>query len=87
MPEDRIGELRKGYADEDCLGLEPPDLGPLQAVAEGEELAEAVSRLADAYGRPLPADDPFASLARDIARVGRVARLGTVVLVTNGLAR
>jgi hypothetical protein len=68
MPEDRISELRGDYADEDDLGLEPPDLGPLQAVAEGEELAEAVSRLADAYGRPLPADDPLAPLARDIAR-------------------
>lgn len=27
-----------------------------------------VARLTDAYGRPLPANDPLAPLARDIAR-------------------
>ena len=68
MPEDRLSQLRKGYAEDDYLGLEPPDLGPLRALAETAEFAEAMARLADAYGRPLPADDPLAPLARDIAR-------------------
>ena len=68
MPEDRLSQLRKGYAEDDSLGLEPPDLGPLRALAETAEFAEAVARLADAYGRPLPAADPLAPLARDIAR-------------------
>ena len=34
MPEDRLSQLRKGYAEDDYLGLEPPDLGPLRALAE-----------------------------------------------------
>src|SRR6266542_851832 len=68
MPEDRLSQLRKGYAEDDSLGLEPPDLGPLRALAESAEFADAVARLADAYGRPLSADDPLAPLARDIAR-------------------
>ena len=53
MSDDRIGKLRKGYAEDDYLGLEPPDLGPLRALAETAEFAEAVAGLADAYGRPL----------------------------------
>jgi len=28
MPEDRLSQLRKGYAEDDYLALEPPDLGP-----------------------------------------------------------
>ena len=68
MPEDRLSQLRKGYAEEDYLGLEPPDLGPLRALAETAEFAEAMARLADAHGRPLPADDLLAPLARYIAR-------------------
>jgi hypothetical protein len=66
MPDDRIDQLRKGCAEDSYLG-EPPDLGPLRAVAEREELAEAASRLTDGYGRPVPADDPLAPLARDVA--------------------
>ena len=53
MPEDRLSQLQKGYAVEDYLALEPPDLGSIRALAETAELAEAVDRLADAYGRPL----------------------------------
>lgn len=68
MSVDRLDQLKTGYSAEAYLGEEPPDLGPLRAVAEREELADAVSRLADAYGRPLPADDPLAALAGDIAR-------------------
>jgi hypothetical protein len=68
MSEDRICELRQGYADDDYQGGEPPDLGPLRALAEREELADAVSRLADGYGRQLPADDPLAPLAGELAR-------------------
>ena len=69
MTDDRLQQLRRGYAEDDFLGAaEPPDPGPLRALAESAELAGTVSRLADAYGRPLPADDPLAPLARDIAR-------------------
>jgi len=67
MQDDRIDQLKTGYVADDYLG-EPPDLSPLSAVAEREELAEAASRFADGYGRPLPANDPLAPLARDVAR-------------------
>jgi hypothetical protein len=67
MPDDRVDQLRKGYAEDSCLG-ESPDLGPLRVVAEREELAAAVSGLTDAFGCPLAADDPLASLARDVAQ-------------------
>ena len=68
MPEDRLQQIRRGYAEDGFLGDEPPDLGPLRAAAEAAELAGAVARLADAYGRPLPGDDPLAPMAREIAR-------------------
>ena len=61
MPDDRLSQLRKGYAEEDYLGLEPPDLGPLRMVAEAAEFAEATGRLGDAYGRPMSASDPRAA--------------------------
>jgi hypothetical protein len=68
MSEDRLSQLRAGSAADAYSGEEPPDLCPLRAVAEREELADAVSRLADACGRPLPADDPLASMTGDVAR-------------------
>jgi len=40
----------------------------MRALAEREELAEAMSRLADGYGRPPPADDSLAPLARDVSQ-------------------
>jgi hypothetical protein len=67
VSDDRIDQLGKGYAQDDSLGA-PPDLGPLRAVAEREELAAAASRPANGYGRPLLAGDPLAPLARDVAR-------------------
>lgn len=67
MSQDRLYQIRGGFADDTCQGDEPPDLGPLRVLAEGEELAEAVSRLADSCGRPLPADDSLYPLARDVA--------------------
>ena len=63
MPEDRLSQLRKGYAEEDYPGLEPPDLGPLRALAENAEFAEAMARLSDAYGRVLTVDYTLAPLA------------------------
>jgi hypothetical protein len=66
MPDDRTYQLRRGDAENSCLG-EPPDLGPLRVVAEREELAEAASRLGDGFVRPMTADDPLVSLARDVA--------------------
>ncbi len=56
------------WADESSSDLVPPDLGPLRAMAERAELAEAVSVLADADGYRLPEDHPLAPLARDLAR-------------------
>jgi hypothetical protein len=56
---------RTGRSADD--GLQPPDLRPLRAAAEREELAEARARLADGLGRPLPSGDPRTLLARDVA--------------------
>ena len=58
MPDDRLDQLRVDHAADAYLGGEPPDLGPMRALAEHEELADAVSRVADGYGRPLPAEGP-----------------------------
>ena len=64
MPEDPSHQPEQGH-DEDCF--QPPDLRPLRALAEREELADARSRLANDFGHPLPAGDPNAPLARDVA--------------------
>jgi hypothetical protein len=66
--ENRLRQVRQGFADEDCRSDEPPDLGPLRALAEREELADATGRLADTYGRPLRDDDPLRPLATDVAQ-------------------
>jgi hypothetical protein len=68
MSQDRLHQIRRGFADDASQYDEPPDLGPLRALAEREELADAAVRLADAYGRPLRADDPLRPLAADVAR-------------------
>ena len=51
MSNNSLNPLRADHAAGAYLGDEPPDLGPLRAVAERTELAEAVARLADGYGR------------------------------------
>jgi hypothetical protein len=68
MSENRLRQIRRGFADEDCRGDEPPDLSPLRALAERAELADAAGRLVDAYGRRLGDDDPLRPLACDVAR-------------------
>jgi hypothetical protein len=68
MTHDHLPALRVDHAADACTGDEPPDLGPLRALAEREELAEAAARLTDEYGRPLPHDDALAPLAREVAR-------------------
>ena len=68
MSQGRLEQIRRGFADDASQGDEPPDLGPLRALAEREELASVVGRLADAYGRPLRDDDPLKPLATDVAR-------------------
>jgi hypothetical protein len=68
MSQDRLHQIRRGFADDAFQEDGPPDLGPLRALAEHEELADAAGRLADAYGRPLRDDDPLKPLAGDIAR-------------------
>ena len=60
MSEDHSRQPDRGDFDGD---LQPPDLRPLRALAEREELADARARLA--HG--LPADDPNVPLARDVA--------------------
>src|SRR6266568_1916584 len=52
MSEDRLHQIRRGFAADTSQSDEPPDLGPLRALAEREELADAAGRLTDAYGRP-----------------------------------
>jgi hypothetical protein len=64
MPEDRSSQLGQGDPED---GFQPPDLRPLRALAEREELADARAHLADTLGHPLSADDPDAPLARDVA--------------------
>lgn len=68
MSDDRLRQIRQGYADETSQIEEPPDLGQLRALAETEELADAAARLTNCYGRPMPNDDPLYPLALDIAR-------------------
>jgi hypothetical protein len=64
MSEDRFDQLDQDYAED---GFQPPDLRPLRALAEREELADARDRLTDGLGNPLPSGDPDAPLARDVA--------------------
>jgi hypothetical protein len=64
MSEDQSRQLNEADPEDD---FQPPDLRPLRALAEREELADARARLADGLGHPLPADDPFAPLATDVA--------------------
>jgi len=68
MSQDRLHQIRRGFADDASQDGEPPDLSPLRTLAEAEELADAAARLADSYGRPLTADDALYPLARDIAQ-------------------
>jgi len=63
-----LEQIRRGFADDASQGDVPPDLGPLRALAEAAELADAIAGLTDSYGRPIPANDPMHPLARDIAR-------------------
>jgi hypothetical protein len=64
MPEEQSRNPDQG---EHYGEFQPPDLRPLRALAEREELADARDRLADGLGHPLPAEDPNAPLARDVA--------------------
>jgi hypothetical protein len=68
MSQDRSHQIRCGFAADASQCGGPPDLGPLRALAEREEFADAAGRLADAYGRPLRDDDPLRPLAADMAR-------------------
>jgi hypothetical protein len=64
MPEERSDQLNQDYAED---GFQPPDLRPLRALAEREELADARDRLSNGLGNPLPTGDPDAPLALDVA--------------------
>ncbi len=68
MSQDRFHQIRRSFADDASQSDEPPDLGPLRALAEREEFADAAGRLADAYGRPLRDGNPVKLLARYVAR-------------------
>jgi hypothetical protein len=59
---------RQGSAGEDYAGDMAPELGPMRALAEREELADGAYRLANGYGRALRADNPLMPLAHDLAR-------------------
>jgi hypothetical protein len=71
MSQDRLRQIRTGFADDTSQDDGPPDLGPLRALAEREELADATGRLADAYGCPLWNDHPLKPVATDVARAHR----------------
>jgi len=64
MSEEQSRHLDQSDPEDD---FQAPDLRPLRALAEREELADARARLADGLGHPLPAGDPNAPLARDVA--------------------
>jgi hypothetical protein len=64
MSEEQSRRLDQGDPEDD---FQPPDLRPLRTLAEREELADARARLADGFGHALPAGDPNAPLARDVA--------------------
>jgi hypothetical protein len=64
MSEDQSRHLDQGEHQGE---FQPPDLRPLRAIAEREELADARDRVSDGLGHPLPTDDPNAPLARDVA--------------------
>jgi hypothetical protein len=64
MPEAQPSHFDQGDSEDD---FRPPDLRPLRTLAEGEELADARARVADGLGNPLPAEDPYAPLATDVA--------------------
>jgi hypothetical protein len=64
MSEESSRQLEQAYAEDD---FQPPDLRPLRALAEREELADARDRLSNGLGNPLPSGDPHAPLARDVA--------------------
>jgi hypothetical protein len=64
MSEEQSRHLDQGDPEDD---FQPPDLRPLRALAEREELADARARLADGLGHPLPSGDPNAPLARGMA--------------------
>lgn len=68
MSQDRLRPIRNGFADDTPQSDGPPDLGPLRALAEREELADAAGCLSDAYGRPLRDDEPLRPLASDLAQ-------------------
>jgi len=64
MPEEQPSHFGPNDSEDD---FQPPDLRRLRSLAEREELADARARLADGLGHPLPAGDPNAPLARDVA--------------------
>jgi len=63
-----LHQIRRGFAADTSQSDEPPDLAPLRALAEREELADATGQLIDSYGRPPRDGDPLRPLASDIAR-------------------
>ena len=67
MPNDDLMQSAAARAAAGNLGDERPDLGPIRALAEREEFADARSRLADSRGCSLRADDPLMPLACALA--------------------
>ena len=66
--------FRVDHAAGAYLGDEPPDLGPLRALAERAELADAVAGLTDGYGRRLAETDPLADANCELAHCWRRRR-------------
>jgi hypothetical protein len=64
MSEEQSDHLNQDDPEDD---FQQPDLRPLRALAERDELADARARLADGLGNSLRADHPYAPLASDVA--------------------
>ena len=59
MPDDCLTSFVQAIAADDYADDEQPDLGPLRALAEREEVAGVVSRLGRQRRPPAARDDPW----------------------------
>src|ERR1700722_4178365 len=65
MSDAQLNQTKRGPG---CLEDGLPDLGPLRALAETQELADAEAGLTDCYRHPPPSGDQLYPLAQGISR-------------------
>jgi hypothetical protein len=68
MPDHDPGPRQPDHTGSVYPDDQPPGVGPLRALADRAELADAACAVTDGYGQRLPAHDPLAPLAWDVAR-------------------